>query len=382
MAREAQALTVATRYQKPPGFSGTDIAWRSLCECYPSAETPEVLMAVMEYCAVRRLDPYKRPVHVVPMWNSRLRRKVQVVMQGINEVEITAARTQKWAGMDLPVWGPDIEHTFKGSFENEDGTTRDTQVRLVFPAWCAVTVYRLVGGERRAFTEQLHWMECYGRAGFRSEVPNERWTKAPRQMLHKCVKSAVLRAAFPEEGLDYTHEEMEGRETEAGGIVIDGKAEQPAYGRGDQDRQADQAYGRGDQDKAPGGSDPLAEQNGTKWLANLQDLLKRAGNTAAVAEIGGHPSVRRVLREAPTTYRALVNDALRDAHQRLAVQEDDGGLADLLLDVDQMDLISLNSLPTNAAWIARVRHLIPPDMDRLDEAIEARRNALKGNIQQ
>jgi len=380
MAREAQALTVAPRYQKPPGFSGTDIAWRALCECYPNAETPEVVMAVMEYCAVRRLDPYKRPVHVVPMWNSRLRRKVQVVMQGINEVEITAARTQKWAGMDLPVWGPDIEHTFRGSFENDDGSVRETSITMRFPAWCAVTVYRIVAGERRAFTEQLHWMECYGRAGFRSELPNERWTKAPRQMLHKCVKSAVLRAAFPEEGLDYTAEEMEGRETEAGGVIIDGKAEQPADQTA-QDRLADQAYGRTEQDEAPAGPDPLQEQNGTKWLANLQDLLKRAESAAAVADIGGHPAVRRVLKEAPTTYRALVNDALRDAHQRLAVQADDDGLSDLLLDVDQMDLISLTSLPTNAAWIARVRNLIPPDMDRLDEAIEARKAALKGNGQ-
>jgi phage recombination protein Bet len=376
MAREAQALTVATRYQKPPGFNGTDIAWRSLCECYPTAETPEVLMALVEYCTVRRLDPFKRPVHVVPMWNSRLKRKVQTIMVGINEIEITAARTQKWAGMDLPVWGPDIEHTFRGSYENDDGTTRDVSVRMVFPAWCAVTVYRLVAGERRAFTEQLHWMECYGRAGFRSEVPNERWTKAPRQMLHKCVKSAVLRAAFPEEGIDYTAEEMDGRETEAGGILIDGKAEPPAD-QTDQDRQADQAYGRGDQDEAV---DPLAEPNGTQWLVNLQALLKQAASAAAVADIGGHPAVRRVLREAPSTYRALVNDALRDAHQRLAVQEDDDGLSALLVEVDGMDLISLNSLPTSAAWIARTRPLIPPDMDRLEEAIEARRNALKGNI--
>ena len=36
-------------------------------------------------------------------------------------------------------------------------------------------------------------------------------------MLHKCVKAAVLRAAFPEEGLDYAAEEMDGHETEGGG---------------------------------------------------------------------------------------------------------------------------------------------------------------------
>src|SRR5580765_5969347 len=132
MAREAQAMTIAPRYAKPANFAGTAVAWRALCEVYPAAETAEVVMAVVEYCAVRHLDPYKRPVSVVPMYNSRLRRKVQVVMQGINEIEITASRTGKWAGMDGATWGPTIERTFRGSFERDNGTTESTEVTLRF----------------------------------------------------------------------------------------------------------------------------------------------------------------------------------------------------------------------------------------------------------
>ena len=60
MARqERQALTIAPRYTKPANFGGTDAAWRALCEVYPSAETPEVVMAVVECCSIRKLDPYK-----------------------------------------------------------------------------------------------------------------------------------------------------------------------------------------------------------------------------------------------------------------------------------------------------------------------------------
>jgi phage recombination protein Bet len=185
-ARERQAMTIAPRHLKPAVFGGTDAAWRVLCDLYPSAETPEIVMAVVEYCATKRLDPFKRPVHIVPMWNAKLRRRVQTVMRGINEIEIVAARTGAWAGMDLPQWGPEVERIFRGTIENDDGSARKVEATLKCPHWCAVTVYRLVGGERRAFTAQLFWEESYGTAGFRSEVPNERWSKAPHQMLHKC----------------------------------------------------------------------------------------------------------------------------------------------------------------------------------------------------
>jgi phage recombination protein Bet len=226
MAREP--MSIAVRINKPAIFPGTDVQWRVLADLYPAAETPEIIMAVLDYCTVRKLDPMKKPVHIVAMYNSKLRRKVQVVMSGINEVEITASRSGKWTGMDMPVWGPDVERTFRGQFENDDGSTRNVEMTLTYPTWCAVTVYRDVGGVQRAFTEQLFWDECYGRASFRSEVPNQRWQQAPRQMIHKCTKAAVLRAAFPEDVSDYTDDEMDGREVDAGGITIDGTPERPA----------------------------------------------------------------------------------------------------------------------------------------------------------
>jgi hypothetical protein len=52
-------------------------------------------------------------------------------------------------------------------------------------------------------------------------VPNEKWQKAPFQMLEKCAEAASLRRAFPEElGNAYTAEEMEGKEFR-GGTTID-----------------------------------------------------------------------------------------------------------------------------------------------------------------
>jgi phage recombination protein Bet len=402
MAQQATALTVAPRFSKPPEFAGTEIGWRALHECYPNAESPAVLMAVVEYCAVRDLDPYKQPCHVVPMWNSKLRRRVQVIMRGINEIEITAARTKQWAGMELPVWGPPITKTFKGEFENDDGSKRQVSVTLTYPEWCAVTVYRQVGGERAAFSEQLWWIECYGRAGFRSEVPNERWTKAPRQMLHKCVKAAVLRATFPEQGFGYAAEEMEGRETDTGGIVIEGKAETPPAPPTELDRQADAAYPPAEPDEATAGLEGLEEQGGTQWLRNLQGLLAAATTEDRVHAIAGHPSVAHALQAFPATIKAIINEDLRKARERVtapvpeespnipenipdqeeqtqATAWESDPLQDLFLEIARMDLVDLGNLNTNAAWRAKVRAAceVPPDEDRINEAIEARRVVLK-----
>jgi phage recombination protein Bet len=408
------ALTIAPRYTKPPGFAGTVTAWRALCECYPAAENPEVVLAVVEYCTVRKLDPYKRPVHVVPMYNARLRRKVQVVMQGINEVEITAARTGQWAGMDLPVWGPMVKRTFRGEFENDDGTKKQTEVTLEFPAWCAVTVYRLVGGQPRAFTEQLFWEESYGRAGFRSEIPNQRWQQARRQMLHKCTKAATLRAAFPEEGFGYVAEEMEDRETDTGGITIDGVVDQgqdrSSNGAGIVDRRPDRrepTTGRGEpagdprddpppDDPRDAPVDPLQEPNGTRWLANLKRLTTEATTLGRIVELRGHARVHAAMDDrtgAPAMIREQITAMFKAAHERLAPTGDDPPPGDpsdpsnpvwddpiegLLREVEAMDAVTIAGLMTSAVWRGKVRELFPPDQERLDEAIAARKAALKG----
>jgi phage recombination protein Bet len=205
--------------------------WRVLCETtFPSARTPEAIVMALDYCRARGLDVFKKPVHIVPMWNSTLRKEVETVWPGINEIQITASRTREWAGMDAPEWGPDITATFKGRKKerNERGESawKNVETTLTYPEWCAVTVYRMIGGEPRAFTEPVYWLEAYSRAGG-SEYPTDMWIKRPRGQLHKVAKAASLRAAFPEEG-DYTAEEMEGKEIEVGGVVIDAAPEKPA----------------------------------------------------------------------------------------------------------------------------------------------------------
>jgi hypothetical protein len=142
----------------------------------------------------------------MPMWSAALGRSVETVWPSIMEIQTTASRTGLWAGMDRPVWGPDVTHSFTGKFKDDNDTWQESTVTVTFPEWVAVTVYRLVGGRRCAFTEEVYWLEAYSTSGGKySQLPTAMWIKRPKGQLGKCGK-----AAFPEE-CGYAAEEMDGK---------------------------------------------------------------------------------------------------------------------------------------------------------------------------
>lgn len=197
--------------------------WRVLCESiFPSARSAAAVMLALDYCKARKLDIMKKPVNIVPMWSSEQKKYVETVWPGINSVQIDAARSNSWAGMDEPKWGKDVTRRFKGLLKDNAG---ETEITLTFPESCTVTVYRIVQGVKYAFSEPVYWTECYATQG-KTELPNAMWTKRPRGQFLKVAKAFSLRAAFPEDA-DYTAEEMEGRIIEEvegnNGIVIDNK---------------------------------------------------------------------------------------------------------------------------------------------------------------
>lgn len=178
--------------------------WAVLVETvWPAAESTRAVVAALDYCHARGLDPFKRPVHIVPMWNKKLGRSVETVWPGISELRTTASRTGKYAGKDETVFG-------------EDTITKFTlgNMELQHPAWAQVTVYRLVDGVRCAFVgPKVFWLETYAKATAKTDKPNRMWEQRPYGQLDKCAEAAALRAAFPEElGSTYAAEEMEGRE--------------------------------------------------------------------------------------------------------------------------------------------------------------------------
>ena len=209
------------------GYGISEQSWKVLTEVtFPTAKTPEAILMALDYCKARKLDIFKKPVHIVPMWSAVLGRNVETVWPSIMEIQTTASRTGVWAGMDRPVWGPDITKTFTGRYKDDNEQWQESSVTVTFPEWVAVTVYRIVAGKRCAFTEEVYWLEAYSTAGGKhSQVPTAMWIKRPKGQLSKCGKAASLRAAFPEE-CGYAAEEMDGKTLDdiADGSVIDGSA--------------------------------------------------------------------------------------------------------------------------------------------------------------
>ena len=90
--------------------------WKALVEAiYPNAETADAIIMALSYCRARNLDPFKRPVHIVPMWSSVAGKMIETVWPGISELRTTAFRTGQYAGISEPDFGPMVERTFKGT---------------------------------------------------------------------------------------------------------------------------------------------------------------------------------------------------------------------------------------------------------------------------
>ncbi len=182
----------------------TESQWRTLFNLFPGGK-PDSVLLVWDYCKSRQLDPMKKPCHIVPMrvkvngeWQWR-----DVVMPGIYEYRITAQRTGLYLGHTEPDYGGDLECA-----------------GVKAPSWCAMTFYRWneKSREKVPFPVKVWFAEVV--ATKQDGHANERWSKAPIQMLTKCAEAAGLREAFPEEfGGEPTAEEMDGRQIEADAVT-------------------------------------------------------------------------------------------------------------------------------------------------------------------
>ena len=170
---------------------------------YPGA-AKESVQLVLEYCRAAKLDPMQKPVHIVPMWDSKSGGMRDVIMPGIGLYRTQAARSGALAGVSEPEFGPETT-------ENVGGTT------VSYPAWCRVSVSReLPSGKIAVFFATERWIENYATKGGKEKsiAPNAMWLKRPYGQLAKCAQAQAFRVGFPEIGSMPTAEEMEGKEVD------------------------------------------------------------------------------------------------------------------------------------------------------------------------
>lgn len=195
--------------------------WKVLTDAiFPAAQTPDAIVLAMSYCRSRKLDIMKRPVHIVPMYDSKKRAYVETVWPSISELRTTATRTGEYAGCDEAEFGPYETVTFTGRIKQwSDEANKmawvDASKEVTFPLWCRITVYRIIKGVKCKFVgPKTLWRESYATVGG-SDIPNEMWESRSEGQLEKCAEAAALRRAFPEEiGNELSAEEMAGRRVE------------------------------------------------------------------------------------------------------------------------------------------------------------------------
>lgn len=167
---------------------------------YPGA-APASIKLVLGYCKAAGLDPMQKPVHIVPMWDSKSGQMRDVVMPGVGLYRTQASRTGRFAGQTEPEFGPMVAEVLGGQ-------------KINYPEWAKVTVKKQMdNGTVAEFTACEYWIENYAVKGGKEKsiAPNAMWAKRPRGQIAKCAAAQALRLAFPEMGAQPSAEEMEGK---------------------------------------------------------------------------------------------------------------------------------------------------------------------------
>lgn len=200
------ALATSSPLQLALEKRGIDQAqWNTLANSLFPGAKPDSVLLVIDYCKARRLDPMKKPCHIVPMKVKQGDEYVwrDVVLPGIYEYRTTAVRTGLYLGHTAPVYGDVKEYA-----------------GVQAPEWCSMTFKRLgPNGLVIEFPVTVYFREvCNTKEEWVDKkrtgriIANDRWAKAPFQMLTKTCEAAGLREAFPDEfGGEQTAEEMDGQ---------------------------------------------------------------------------------------------------------------------------------------------------------------------------
>lgn len=168
-----------------PAWSPEQIALvkRTICK----DATDDELKLFMHVCERTGLDPFARQIYATKRQNYKTGESQMVVQTSIDGFRLAASRSNAYAGSDDPV------------LDDEKKPNKAT-----------VTVYKMVQGQRCAFTASARWGEYYPgpKLGFM-------WDKMPCVMLGKVAEALALRKAFPADlsGV-YAKEEMDQAENE------------------------------------------------------------------------------------------------------------------------------------------------------------------------
>lgn len=160
--------------------------------------TDDELRMFIQVCKGANLNPFMKQVHLIPRWDSKEGKEVRAIQVSIDGFRAIAEESGAYAGNEDPVYSGEMEVSYTSGKEK-------TAAKVKVPEKATVTVYKIVQGQRFAFTATARWTEYYpgSKMGFQ-------WHSKPYLMLGKCAEALALRKAFPKllSGM-YAAEEMD-----------------------------------------------------------------------------------------------------------------------------------------------------------------------------
>lgn len=160
----------------------------------PVGTPPEQIKVFARFCKEKGLSPFSGEVHLVS-YNTRDGAKFSRIV-GIEGQRKIAARTGQYAGADDAKFDLESNGNYKTAVELQ----REKQI----PMTATVTVYRIIAGQRVAYTATAIWGE-YAQVGKRKDGTTYwmgKWNPnggMPFHMLAKCAEVLALRKGFADE---------------------------------------------------------------------------------------------------------------------------------------------------------------------------------------
>jgi phage recombination protein Bet len=219
LATVPKNTNVATREIPPEAFlemGHTKEQWQTLTQhLFPNARSIQSIWLVVKICKAKNLDPLSRPYHIVSMWDTKTQDYIDTIWPGVGLYDIQASRSGKYAGKDPAQYGPNKKFSFLPTDIGRQKGGKEIVVEA--PEWCTVTVYKMIDGQRLAYTSDPIYFEEYVQIvkgnNAKAGQPNDMWRTKLRSQMAKCARAAILRSTFPEfVGFEPTAEEMEGRD--------------------------------------------------------------------------------------------------------------------------------------------------------------------------
>jgi phage recombination protein Bet len=181
--------------------------WSALKNIVYTGSTDEAIKLVIDYCKANKLDPLKKPVHIIAggKWGA------DKIWAGIGLYRTQASRSGCYAGISEPEFGEDVTETMTTEcWENNKKGAKEVQI--TYPKWCKITAKKIVQGVVVEFSVKEFWKENYSKGKGNSTAPNDMWEKRAYGQIAKCAEAQALRKAFPEFiSQEPTAEEMEGK---------------------------------------------------------------------------------------------------------------------------------------------------------------------------